>query len=88
MAAVDRGLHQKQPARYAASGLIVFNLTVYRALKGSARGAFPSEDAALKVMYLALRNLAGRWHTVQNWKEALNRFHILWPERMPALERG
>jgi len=38
------------------------------------RGAFPSEDAALKVMYLALRNLAARWKHVQGWREALNRF--------------
>jgi hypothetical protein len=29
------------------------------------RGPFPSEDAALKVMYLAFRNLAGKWHSVQ-----------------------
>lgn len=25
---------------------------------------------------------------VQGWKEALNRFQILWPDRMLALERG
>jgi hypothetical protein len=25
---------------------------------------------------------------VQGWREALNRFQILWPERMPKLERS
>jgi transposase-like protein len=44
---------------------------------------FPSEDAALKVMFLALRNLAKKWHTVQGWKEALNRFALLWEDRFP-----
>ncbi len=48
------------------------------------RGPFPSEDAALKVMYLALRNLAGKWHSVQNWREALNCFAMLWEDRFPA----
>jgi putative transposase len=47
------------------------------------RGAFPSEDAALKVMYLALRNLAARWKHIQGWREALNRFVLLWEARFP-----
>jgi hypothetical protein len=25
---------------------------------------------------------------VQGWRDALNRFQILWPERMPKLERN
>ena len=44
---------------------------------------FPSEDAALKVMYLALRNLARKWNAVQGWKEALNRFALVWEARFP-----
>lgn len=51
------------------------------------RGSFPSEEAALKLLYLALRNHSNKWTSVQGWREALNRFQILWPERMPALER-
>jgi TPR repeat protein len=42
---------------------------------------------ALKLLYLALRNHSKKWSTVQSWREVLNRFQILWPERMPALER-
>jgi putative transposase len=47
------------------------------------RGSFPNEDAARKLLYLALRNVSKKWHTIQNWKEALNRFAILWPGRLP-----
>ncbi len=47
------------------------------------RGAFPSEDAALKVMYLALRNLSAKWKHIQGWREALNRFMVLWQDRFP-----
>jgi hypothetical protein len=31
-----------------------------------------------------LRNLAGKWHSVQNWREALNCFAVLWEDRFPA----
>lgn len=51
------------------------------------RGSFPNEEAALRLLYLALRNHSNKWTSVQGWREALNRFQILWPERMPALER-
>ena len=36
------------------------------------RGSFPSEEAALKLLYLAIIKTAAQWHTVQNWKPALN----------------
>ena len=62
------------------------NMTLRKVIK--TRGSFPSEEAALKLLYLALTKVAGKWSHVQGWKEALNRFQILWPDRMPALERG
>jgi len=52
------------------------------------RGGFPNEEAALKLLFLALRQAAKKWTMpIQHWREALNHFAILWPERMPALER-
>ena len=52
------------------------------------RGSFPNDEAALKLLYLALRNAAKKWTMpIPNWNAALNRFSILWPERMPAGER-
>ncbi len=48
------------------------------------RGSFPSEEAALKLLYLALRNVSRKWDTIQHWKEALNYFQMLWGERIRA----
>ena len=46
--------------------------------------AFPNEEAALKVMYLALRNLIRKWEQVRDWKAALNCFTVLWQDRIRA----
>jgi putative transposase len=48
------------------------------------RGSFPSEEAAVKLLYLALRNVSAKWDAIQHWKEALNHFQILWGERIQA----
>jgi putative transposase len=48
------------------------------------RGSFPSEEAALKLLYLALRNVSAKWDTIQHWKQALNHFQLLWGERIQA----
>ena len=45
------------------------------------RGSFPSEEAALKLLYLALRNVIAKWQVLQYWKQALNHFQMLWGER-------
>ena len=36
------------------------------------RGSFPSEDAAMKLLYMALSRLVDKWETVQHWKQMLN----------------
>ena len=66
---------------YTTNAIESLNMSLRKAIK--TRGTFPSEDAALKVMYLALRNLARKWNVVQGWKEALNRFALLWEARFP-----
>ena len=48
------------------------------------RSSFPNEEAALKLLWLALRNVAAKWETVQHWKSALNQFEMLWGERIRA----
>ena len=48
------------------------------------RGSFPSEEAALKLLYLALRNVTAKWKTALQWKQALNHFEMLWGERIEA----
>lgn len=52
------------------------------------RGAFPHQQAALKLLFLALRLAAKKWNRpVNHWREALTHFAVLWPERMPSTER-
>jgi len=46
------------------------------------RGSFPSEEAAMKLLYLALRNASAKWESVQHWKQALNHFEMLWGDRI------
>ncbi len=70
---------------YTTNAVESLNMTLRKVIK--TRGSFPNQEAALKLLYLALRNISKKWNSVQNWREALNRFQILWPDRMPALER-
>ena len=67
---------------YTTNAVESLNMSLRKAIK--TRGAFPNEDAALKVIYLALRNLIAKWETVQHWKSALNRFTLLWEDRIQA----
>lgn len=71
---------------YTTNAVESLNMTLRKVIK--TRAAFPTEEAALKLLYMALRNVSKKWNCVQGWREALNRFQILWPERMPALERA
>jgi transposase-like protein len=45
------------------------------------RRSFPTDDSALKVIYLALANLSKKW--TMHWKDALNRFAIEFEGRFP-----
>ena len=48
------------------------------------RGAFPNDEAALKLLYMALRNAAKKWTLpLRNWKQALNQFAIIFEGRFP-----
>jgi putative transposase len=71
---------------YTTNAVESLNMTLRKTIK--TRGSFPNEEAAMKLLYLAIRNVSRNWSFIQGWREALNRFQILWPERMPALERA
>jgi transposase-like protein len=48
------------------------------------RGAFPNDEALVKLLYLALRNIAKKWTMpIRDWKAALTRFTIQFEERLP-----
>lgn len=49
------------------------------------RGHFPSDGAAAKPLYLALRNIVRDWKKPpRTWKEAANQFAIMFGERFTA----
>ena len=64
------------------------NARYRRAVK--ARGHFPNEQAALKVLYLVTRSLdpkgTGQTRWAVRWKPALNAFAITFADRMPPAE--
>ena len=46
------------------------------------RGHFPNDEAATKLLWLALRNLTRRWTMpVRPWREAMTQFAVLYQER-------
>ena len=46
------------------------------------RGHFPSDDAASKLIWLALRNITADWgRAAQDWKIAMNQFAVLYEDR-------
>jgi putative transposase len=46
------------------------------------RGSFPSEEAALKLLYLALTKVVAKWETVQHWKQMLNHLDTVCADRI------
>lgn len=65
---------------YTTNAVESLNMSLRKIIK--TRGAFPSEDAALKLLFLALRNVIDRWEAVQHWKDAMARFTLLWEDRI------
>jgi len=46
------------------------------------RGHFPNDEAATKLLWLALRNITATWvRGARTWKEAMNQFAILYADR-------
>ena len=42
------------------------------------RNSFPSDEAALKLLYMALKNIVKKWTMpVRNWSQAIHQFSIL-----------
>jgi len=51
------------------------------------RGSFPNDEAAVKLLYLALRNLDVHWKPAIEWRAAYAQFAIMFPDRLPAIVR-
>src|SRR4051812_45684245 len=51
------------------------------------RGSFPNDDAALKLLYLAIKNAGMRWRRNVEWTSAMGQFAIQFGERFPGTAR-
>jgi len=68
---------------YTTNAIESLNMSLRKVTK--ARSSFPNDEAVLKLLYLALRNIARKWTMpLTKWKDALNRFAIVYDNRMPA----
>ncbi|MCA1604151.1 MAG: IS256 family transposase [Acidobacteria bacterium] len=68
---------------YTTNAIESVNMSLRKIIKN--RGSFPTEEAAVKLLYLALRNISQRWTMpIKDWKAALNQFSIIFDGRMPV----
>ena len=71
---------------YTTNAIESINARLRKIIK--TRGHFPSDDAATKLIWLALRNITADWgRAAKDWKEAMNQFAILYAERFEAARR-
>jgi putative transposase len=67
---------------YTTNAVESLNMSLRKVIK--TRGSFPNQEAAMKLLYLALEHIAKKWtKPVQDWKAALQRFTILFGDRVP-----
>jgi transposase-like protein len=68
---------------YTTNAIESLNYSLRKVLKN--RGAFPNDASVMKLMFMALRNVAKKWtRPIRDWKAALNQFVILFEERLPV----
>ncbi len=68
-------------AIYTTNAIESMNSVVRKAIKK--RKLFPTDDSAMKVVYLAVQQASKKWTMpICNWKPALNRFMIEFEERL------
>jgi transposase-like protein len=65
---------------YTTNAIESINARLRKIIK--TRGHFPNDDAASKLIWLALRNITADWgRATREWKEAMNQFAILYDDR-------
>jgi putative transposase len=66
---------------YTTNAIEALNRQLRKALK--TKGHFPNEDAARKLIYLAVTNAVPQWTRCRNWTTALLAFKIHFGDRLP-----
>jgi putative transposase len=68
---------------YTTNAIESLNYQLRKIIKS--KGHFPSDEAASKLLFLALRNAEKKWlMPPKTWKSAMNQFHIHFEGRLPA----
>ena len=68
-------------AIYTTNAIESLNSVIRKAVKK--RKLLPSDDSAKKVVYLAIQEASKKWTMpIRNWKPALNRFMIVFEDRL------
>lgn len=71
---------------YTTNAIESLHMTLRKIIK--TRGSFPTDDAATKLLYLALRNVKKGWkRSTREWTAALNQFAIMFGDRLAASAR-
>jgi putative transposase len=68
---------------YTTNAIEALNRQLRKAIK--TKGHFPSEDAARKLIYLAVTNATPQWTRCRNWTIALLAFKIHFGDRLPDI---
>jgi len=72
-------------AVYTTNAIESLNMSLRKVIK--TRASFPNDDAAFKLLYLALRNIAKKWTMpIPNWSRAMQAFAIIYEGRVPVLD--
>lgn len=67
---------------YTTNIIESLNRTLRKSVKN--RGHFPTEQAVMKVLYLAIKGVSKKWTMpIRDWKGALNQFAIRFGDRFP-----
>jgi putative transposase len=66
---------------YTTNAIEALNRQLRKAVK--TKGHFPSEDAARKLIYLAIQNAVPQWTRTRRWTKALLAFKIHFGDRLP-----
>lgn len=66
---------------YTTNAIEALNRQLRKAIK--TKGHFPNEEAARKLIYLAIQNAAPQWTQTRGWTKALLAFKIQFGDRLP-----
>jgi len=69
-------------AVYTTNAIESLNMSLRKIIKN--RPSFPSTDAVMKLLYLALNKISKKWTMpIRDWGAAINQFAIIYGDRMP-----